>query len=83
MGRPVRFYPGSAESGARKVLEQIEATDEERLQPFRQSIRDVRNLLERHGFSEKPGDDRKLELLRLCRAELPKVSFNGLTRATR
>lgn len=65
------FYPGSAESGARKILEAIEATDDARLQFFRESIRDVRALLERHGFSEKPDDDRKLELLRLCRSELP------------
>ncbi|MCG5527195.1 MULTISPECIES: type I-U CRISPR-associated protein Csx17 [Halorhodospira] len=65
------FYPGSAESGARKILETIEATEDARLEFFRQSIQDVRALLKRYGFSEKPGDDRKLELLRLCRAELP------------
>lgn len=65
------FYPGSAESGARKILQQIETTAEGRLEAFRQSIESVRSLLERHGFSQKPDDDRKLELLRLCRSELP------------
>lgn len=65
------FYSGSAESGARKVLESIEATEDDRLAFFRQAIDEIRGLLARHGFESKPADDHsKLALMRLCRAEL-------------
>ncbi|MFW6191263.1 MAG: type I-U CRISPR-associated protein Csx17 [Thiohalospira sp.] len=65
------FYPGSAESGARKVLESILETESERLGPYRKAIDSIKELLEEHGFEEKPSDDeRKLQLMRLCRAEL-------------
>ncbi len=65
------FYPGSSESGARSVLEKIEATEGERLASFREAIQEIRDLLSRYGFTQKPeNDDAKLELMRLCRAEL-------------
>jgi len=66
------FYPGSPESSARAALERIEQSDLDRLAPFRDGIAGVRALLARHGITDKPKeDDAKLDLLRLCRAELP------------
>lgn len=65
------FYPGSAESGARKVLQELEATSDSRLQSYRDSIHAIRALLRAHNFNQKPENDhRKLDLMRLCRAEL-------------
>ncbi|MGH9372957.1 MAG: type I-G CRISPR-associated protein Cas8g1/Csx17, partial [Vicinamibacterales bacterium] len=64
------FYSGSSESAARAALERIEESDLERLEPFRNAIRDVRALLARAGMTEKASNAAKLTLLRACRAEL-------------
>lgn len=65
------FYPGSSEATARAALERIAASDTERLTPFRETIAEVRRLLDRLGITDKARDDAKLDLLRACRAELP------------
>src|SRR5690625_1992814 len=38
------FFPGSSESAARKALKRIEASDEMRLGPFRETIVEVRKI---------------------------------------
>lgn len=65
------FYPGSSEKTAREALEQITGSELERLERFKSAVDAVRALLEQFGFDEKASDDRKLELLGLCRAHLP------------
>lgn len=65
------FYEGSSEKTAREALSRIESSNEPRLQPFRDVIHLVRDLLSRHGITEKASDEKKLELLRICRNEFP------------
>ncbi len=65
------FYPGQSEKSAREALEHVSASHDERLGPFRETIAQVRSLLDRLGMTEKARDDAKLDLLRTCRAELP------------
>lgn len=66
------FYPGSSEKSARLALDRlVEAAETEpRLDSMRQTIRDVRIMLKRHGFEEKVRDADKLKLMRICRNEL-------------
>lgn len=65
------FYDGSSEKTAREALAQIEASQSTRLIMFRTMIQSVRKLLAQYGFDEKASDDKKLELMRICRRELP------------
>ncbi|MEX2517316.1 MAG: type I-U CRISPR-associated protein Csx17 [Gammaproteobacteria bacterium] len=65
------FYKGASEKTAREALSQMEVSDKERLQSFRDMIQLVRGILLRYGIHEKPSDEEKLELLRICRSELP------------
>lgn len=65
------FYEGSAERTAREALSRIATSKNKQLQPFREMIHVVRDLLSKHGINEKAADDKKLELLRICRGELP------------
>lgn len=64
------FYRGSSEKTARDALAQIEASSCERLATFKSMIESVRELLDQHGFDEKASDERKVELMRICRGEL-------------
>ena len=73
------FYPGSSESSARQALERInEAGEVPRLSRFSEAIQRVREMLAKHGITEKPGDEGKLNLLRLCRAEFPDEELGWL-----
>ena len=65
------FFAGSSEKTAREALSAISNSDGDRLEPYRSTINAVRDLLSSHGFDEKPSDEKKIELLNLCRAELP------------
>jgi len=68
------FYPGSSEKTAREALDAIVDASEAgnaQIQPFADVIRWTRQFLLKHGLSEKPKDDGKLGLLRLCRASFP------------
>lgn len=67
------FYPGSSESSARAALDAIveAGASAPRLIPFRDTIEAIRSLLKRHGFAEKVKDEDKLQLMRICRNELP------------
>lgn len=65
------FYPDSSEASARKALEAIAKSPDDRLTPFKEAITAVRGLLDRLGFQEKAEDEDKLRLMQACRAELP------------
>lgn len=65
------FFAGSSEKTAREALSAISNSDSNRLEPYRITINAARNLLSSHGFDEKASDEKKIELLNLCRAELP------------
>lgn len=65
------FYSGSSEKTAREALTQIEASKSDRLATFRVMIQSMHKLLTQYGFDEKASDDKKLELMRICRRELP------------
>jgi CRISPR-associated protein Csx17 len=66
------FYAGPSEKTAREALAALLNAPCKQLVPFQDAIESVRALLSRHGFDEKASDDeRKLELLNLCRAHLP------------
>jgi CRISPR-associated protein Csx17 len=65
------FFAGSSEKTAREALSAISNSDGDRLEPYRSTINAVRDLLSSHGFDEKASDEKKIELLNLCRAELP------------
>lgn len=65
------FFAGSSEKTAREALLAISNSDSGRLESYRSTINAVRDLLSRHGFDEKASDEKKVELLNLCRAELP------------
>lgn len=65
------FYPGSSEKTARDALGQIASSTTSRLAPFRSMIESVHDLLEQYGFDEKASDEKKLELMRICRGDLP------------
>jgi len=65
------FFPGSSESAARKALKRIEASDEMRLGPFRETIVEVRTILGELGHSDKPTrEEDRLRLLRELRKPL-------------
>lgn len=70
-GARLGFYGGSPEKTAREALSRIETSDKDQLQAFRSMIQLVRGTLLRHGIHEKATDEKKLELLRICRSELP------------
>ncbi len=65
------FYEGASEKTAREALARIASSDKAQLEPFRSMIDAVRTLLERHGITEKASDEKKTELMRICRSELP------------
>lgn len=66
------FFSGSEESAARSALERIEATTDERLAPYRDAIRQVREILAELGLREKAEkDEDKLRLIRVLRQRLP------------
>ena len=65
------FFPGSSEKAAREALSAIAASDDVRVQPFRELIQSVHQLLADLDFSEKPKDDKKLQLMTACRNRLP------------
>jgi CRISPR-associated protein Csx17 len=65
------FFAERSEKTAREALSAISNSDGDRLEPFRSTINAVRDLLSSHGFDEKASDEKKIELLNLCRAELP------------
>lgn len=65
------FFAGSSEKTAREALSAISDSDSGRLESYRSTITAVRNLLSSHGFDEKASDEKKIELLKICRAELP------------
>ena len=65
------FFSGSSEKTAREALLTISNSDGDRLEPYRSTISAVRSLLSSHGFDEKASDEKKIELLNLCRAKLP------------
>jgi CRISPR-associated protein Csx17 len=65
------FYSGSSEKTAREALDQIARSVTPRLQKFKAAIIATRALLGQFGFDEKASDERKLELLSLCRTYLP------------
>lgn len=72
------FYEGGSEKTARQALNAIGKTTTERLQPFREAIRFVQEMLKREGFNEKASDEKKLELLNLCRRALPDAALPWL-----
>lgn len=65
------FYRRSSEKTAQEALSAISNCDRDQLAPYRSMIDTVRDLLSCHGFDEKASDEKKLELLNLCRANLP------------
>lgn len=65
------FYAGSAERTAREALSRIEESGNARLGSFREMVEFVRDVLKRHQISQKASDEKKLDLLRVCRNELP------------
>lgn len=65
------FFAGSSEKTAREALRAISASSGDRLEPYRAMIDGVRELLSIHGFDEKASDEKKIDLLNLCRAKLP------------
>lgn len=65
------FYAGSPEKTAREALARVESSKKEQLTAFRSMICSVRSLLHQNGITEKPSEEKKTELLRICRAELP------------
>lgn len=72
------FYDGSPEKTAREALYRIESSTTKRLQFFRETVDQMRGLLMQHGITKKATDDEKLELLRICRCELPDKLLNWL-----
>ncbi len=65
------FYPGASEKAARSALTAIAKSDNKRLGMFRREIEGVNALLKRHGWDQKPKDDKeKLRLMQACRSEL-------------
>lgn len=67
------FYAGGSEKAAREALATILCSENGQLAPFRAVIKAVQDLLLAHGFDEKASDDKKLELLNLCRSSLPEA----------
>lgn len=65
------FFSGSSERTAREALSRIANSSIPRLERYREAIRLVQNLLKKHGFDVKASDERKLDLLSICRSELP------------
>lgn len=65
------FFAGSSEKTAREALSMIANSDSDRLKPYRSTINATYDLLSSHGFDEKASDEKKIELLNLCRAKLP------------
>lgn len=65
------FYAGSSEKTAREALAEIAKTSDNRLAPYRSMIQSVQELLKKNGFDEKASEEKKLELLNLCRSCLP------------
>jgi CRISPR-associated protein Csx17 len=72
------FYGGDSEKTARHALQAIALTNTERLQPFREAIGFVQEVLKREGFTEKASDEKKLELLNLCRRAFPEDALQWL-----
>lgn len=64
------FFMGSSEKTAREALGQIMRSAAERFGPFRDGVRQVRELLKELKLDEKAEDEKKLELLVECRAKL-------------
>lgn len=68
------FFPGSSEKSARAALETLTSNTTVRLSTYAKMVTQVRDLLNRHGFSEKPKEElEKLRLMQLCRSELPEI----------
>lgn len=65
------FFEGSSEKTARAALAAISHSHGDRLKTYRSAIDAVRSLLASRGIDEKASDEKKLELLNLCRANLP------------
>lgn len=72
------FYGGSSEKTAREALAAISNAPGQRLAPLRETIQLVRDLLKREGFNDKASDEKKLELLNLCRRALPDEALTWL-----
>lgn len=68
------FFSESSESAARYALERIEASTDDRLAPFRDTIRHVRGILDELGLHKKAQtDEEELKLIRLLRQRLPEM----------
>lgn len=72
------FYSGSSESAARAALDALAGSAVPRLQKYREAIWAVRGLLKRHGITEKASDEKKLDLLNICRSELAEQQLTWL-----
>lgn len=62
---------GFFEGDNKEAVEAIEQSTEARLQPYKEVIRQVKQILVTSGQTKKPTDDRKEHLLRLYRQALP------------
>lgn len=68
------FFPGSSESASRSALQRIEASTDDRLAPYRDAIRQVREVLAELRLDEKAEkDEDKLRLIRVLRQRLPET----------
>ena len=72
------FYVGSSENAAREALKLIMQTEGQRLAPFRDAVRLVRDLLVEGGLTEKAKDEEKLKLLQICRRRFPDSMLNWI-----
>lgn len=63
------FYPGSSESSARKVLLEVERSDNPRFDDFRSAIQVVRTVIGSFGGA-KPEDEKRAHLIESIRREV-------------
>lgn len=71
------FYPGDQKAG----IDAVRQSSDERFSSYRETLAACDALLKRLGFAEKPDKDRKLNLLRQCRAWLPDACLPWLDAA--
>ena len=71
------FFP----KDAKEAIEAIEASEDERLAPYRKTIAKAREVLAKLGIREKPDKDAKLRILAECRAWFPDEAVTWLDAA--
>jgi len=64
------FYPGSAESTARRALEEVEGSEAPRLACFRSAIRAVRSAVDETGGRKPDTDEAKFDLINSVRKSM-------------